>query len=468
MVVDSRLRLAFPRGSVLVGVLSAVVLVGLAGVSIQRVRDGENELLALPVAASLVKETYSEDEAVGERIIEKMQGRVHNPMWTQLMGSTKMRRALAAAIGAERLQPGGSGASAFDLGNLLSGMTHQKRDQVKQELRLASYSHQRSRISENSPEPISPRREWELARARSHQRRGEQTFRRGEQNFQRRKLRRRAARRGSRSSSWGLPEMPDRLAENGWQQALLRSATRKKLREAPVYSSAAPRHASHKTKYVFDEFAPGVLPGTQPPVQPGTQPPAAAVHVVPLAHKPSKLASLLAKKASKAPLSVKDGLQKATGFGDTLVKVAPSAEDKLKQEVQHLKLMNAHERAQFEHHEKVDIEKRLMALEQQQFAAAATHITAVTNRSTSAPLKLMSAHAREQFEHHEQADIEKHLMALEHQQLPGAAPDAAAAKQAQRAARRAAVGFSLSPQDAKARGILKQAKGSLRPHTLAA
>jgi hypothetical protein len=64
MVVDSRLRLAFPRGSVLVGVLSAVVLVGLAGVSIQRVRDGENELLALPVAASLVKETYSEDEAV--------------------------------------------------------------------------------------------------------------------------------------------------------------------------------------------------------------------------------------------------------------------------------------------------------------------------------------------------------------------------------------------------------------------
>jgi hypothetical protein len=431
-----------------VGLLSAVVLVGLAGVSIQRMRDGENELVALPVAASLVKETYSEDEAVGERIIEKMQGRVHNPMWTQLMGSTKMRRALAAAIGAERLQPGGSGASAFNLGNMLSGMTHQKRDQVKQELRLASYSHQRSRIPQNSPEPISPRREWELARARSHQRRGEQNFRRGEQNFQRRKLRRRAARRGSRSSSWGLPEMPDRLAENGWQQALQRSATRKKLREVPAYPSAAPHHASHKTKYVFDEFAPGVLPGTQPPAAAGTQPPAAAaVHVVPPAHKPSKLASLLAKKASKAPLSVKDGLQKATGFGDTLVKVAPSEEDKLKQEVQHLKLMNAHERAQFEHHEKVDIEKRLMALEQQQFAAA------VTNRSTSAPLKLMSAHAREQFEHHEQADIEKHLMTLEHQQLPAAAPGAAAAAtQAQRAAR----------------GILKQAKGSLRPHTLVA
>ena len=453
MVVDSRLRLAFPRGSVLVGLLSAVVLVVLAGVSIQRMRDGENELVALPVAASLVKETYSEDEAVGERIIEKMQGRVHNPMWTQLMGSTKMRRALAAAIGAERLQPGGSGASAFNLGNMLSGMTHQKRDQVKQELRLTSYSHQRSRIPENSPEPISPRREWELAR--SHQRRGEQSFRRGEQNFHRRKIRRRAARRGSRSSSWGLPEMPDRLAENGWQQALQLSATRKNLREVPVYhASAVLRHASHKTKYVFDEFAPGVLPGTQLPA-------AAAVRVVPPAHKPSKLASLLAKKASKAPLSVKDGLQKATGFGDTLVKVAPSEEDKLKQEVQHLKLMNAHERAQFEHHEKVDIEKRLMALEQQQFAAAATHITAVTNRSTS-------AHAREQFEHHEQADIEKHLMTLEHQQLPAAAPDAVAAKQAQRAARRAAVGFSLSPQDAKARGILKQAKGSLRPHTLVA
>jgi len=363
----SRLRRAFPGGAVAASVLAAATLIGLASWS---VRPSHQELVALPVASSLVKETYSEDASVGEKIMQKMAGRVHNPIWTQLMGNRKMRTALAAAIGAERLAPGGSSASAFNLGNLLSGMTDQKRSQVKQQLRLAGVSHapqrfERAPRAEPEP-PLSPWREWERSQARSRA-------------HSRELLRRVHSRAGKSAPSW-VPEMPDRLAANGWQQAL--SIRKKKVQQVPRahHSVHQDAHRILHTNFVFDEFAPGVLPDTSPPAPP---PLAAAVKKAPVAAP--------VKKASKPAQSVKEGVEKATGFGDTIVNVGESAEDKLKQEVLHLKAMNTHEKQQFEKREKVDIEHNLMTLEKKQLdaptsssaAAAAAHRSAAKASMTS-------------------------------------------------------------------------------------
>ena len=311
-------------------------------------RDGarRDALVALPVGSSLVKETYAQDARVGERIIAKMAGRVHSPIWQQLMGSKKMRTALAAAIGAERLQPGAP-ASAFDLGNLLSGMPQQKREQVKQQLRMRSLPHPTARRFERvKPEFVSPREEWE--RAEGGRRRLEQG------------RRQRSARSPPRERArpWE-PAMPDRLAANGWQQALSPPQTLRQVPSAGHHPSPSHRPVVH-TKFVFDEFAPGVLPGTAP------HPPPVAAAKKPAVPLPA--AAKHPQKTGRQAMSAKEAVEKATGFGDTIVKVQESPEDKLKKQVQHLKAVNAQEKREFEKREQVDIEHNLVSLEKQQLA----------------------------------------------------------------------------------------------------
>lgn len=316
------------------GVLAAVALVGLVGVHLvlRHGGRGRDSLAALPVGASLVRETYAQDAAVGEKIMKKMAGRVHNPMWSQLMGSKKMRTALAAAIGAERLAPGTSAASAFNLGNLLSGLPHRKREQVKQQLRLRSLPHSTAHRFERVQQGVvSPRREWDDARLRGRSR-----------GRWRRALRSRAAAR--ERARLLEPAMPNRMAANGWQQALSPPHTRA-ASASRVLSVKSHRPKVLHTKFVFDEFAPGVLPGDS----------AHTVHPTAV-EKPASPAPAAVKRPQKMEskhMSPQEAVEKATGFGDTIVKVQDSAEDKLKKEVQHLQAMNAEEKREFEKREKV-------------------------------------------------------------------------------------------------------------------
>mmetsp|Transcript_37005 Transcript_37005/g.54316 ORF Transcript_37005/g.54316 Transcript_37005/m.54316 type:complete len:835 (+) Transcript_37005:88-2592(+) len=349
----SRLRRALPRIAVAAGNVSAVVLLCVAVLSaLPANKQRRDALVALPLASSLVKETYAEDASVGEKVISRMAGRVHNPIWNELMANSKMRTALAAAIGAERLAPGGSSASAFNLGNLLSGMPEHKRTQVKQQLAGALHAPRRfERAPRAEREQLSPRREWERARARSM--------------AHRRELSRRVQSRvGKHVHAW-VPEMPDRLAANGWQQALSIQNKKKVPRE---HFSPQDTHHALRTNFVLDEFAPGVLPDTLPPVPPA----AAAVKTAPAAPTKKASTSPPAKNLSKPVQTVKEGVEKATGFGDTIVQVGESDEDKLKEEVQHLKAMNVHEKRQFEKREKVDIEHNLLSLEAKQLHSSSS------------------------------------------------------------------------------------------------
>lgn len=318
------------------GVLAAVALVGLVGVHLVLRHGGRSRdsLATLPVGASLVRETYAQDAAVGEKIMRKMAGRVHNPMWSQLMGNKKMRTALAAAIGAERLAPGTSAASAFNLGNLLSGMPHRKREQVKQQLRLRSLPHSTAhrfeRVNQREERHVSPRREWDDARLRQ----------RGRGRWRRAMRSRAAAREHARSLE---PAMPDRMAANGWQQAL---SPPHGARQASTVLSVESHHPKVlRTKFVFDEFAPGVLPGDSAHTMHPTAVEKPASPAPPAVQRPQKMES--------KHMSPQEAVEKATGFGDTIVKVQDSAEDKLKNEVQHLQAMNAAEKREFEKREKV-------------------------------------------------------------------------------------------------------------------
>ncbi len=147
--------------------------------------------------------------------------------------------------------------------------------------------------------------------------------------------------------------MPDRLASNGWPQAL---SSQGHAHSQALHTYSPAPHAVPHTKFVFDEFAPGVLPGTS--AAPATAPKPAA---------PPKPAATPKHAASpKAPASVKEDLEKATGFGDTIVKVGETREDKLEKEVQHLRAMNEQEKKQFEKREQMDIEHKLVALESKQ------------------------------------------------------------------------------------------------------
>ena len=249
------------------------------------------------------------------------------------MGSKKMRTALAAAIGAERLAPGASASSAFNLGNLLSGMPYGKREQVKQQLRLRSLPRPTARRFERvEHEAVSPRREWERAELFGWRGRG---------GWKRAVRPHSHAREPARS--WE-PAMPDRLAANGWQQALTPPQA---SRQAPsALHAAKPSHPALRTKFVFDEFAPGVLPGTSV----HAMHPAAAKRPAP---PPPAAVQPAQKLASKHVMSAKEAVDKATGFGDNIVKVKESPEDKLKKEVQHLRAMNAAEKLEFEKREKV-------------------------------------------------------------------------------------------------------------------
>jgi transcriptional regulator of acetoin/glycerol metabolism len=159
--------------------------------------------------------------------------------------------------------------------------------------------------------------------------------------------------------------MPDRLAANGWQQAL--SIQNKKNVPREHFSPQDTHHAL-RTNFVLDEFAPGVLPDTSPPVPPA----AAAVKTAPAAPTKKASTSPPAKNLSKPVQTVKEGVEKATGFGDTIVQVGESDEDKLKEEVQHLKAMNVHEKRQFEKREKVDIEHNLLSLEAKQLHSSSS------------------------------------------------------------------------------------------------
>ena len=383
----SRLNTALPRGATLIGVLAVTVLVALSSVGTwRRSISQRDELIGLPVGSSLVKETYDEDAAVGEKIIDKMATQVHSPVWKQLIGSKKMRMALAAAIGAERLQPGGP-ASAFNLGNLLSGMPHQKRAQVKQQLRLADVPHPHS-----FAKALSPWQEWERSRGSPRPRR---------RNFER-SWHSKQARAVNHAPSW-VPEMPDRLAANGWQQALSPQqalhAVHPKVNRATRNTNTGT--AEHHIQYVFDEFAPGVLPGTSSPAPP---------KVV------KKVAAPPPAKPKVHKVSIKEGVEKATGFGDTLVKIGETPEQKLQNEVQHLRAMNAKEKAQFEKREKVDIEHNLVALEKKQLAAS------------QAPARL--------------------------------SPAAAAAKQHAEFKHATEIGLTSSAPDQKVKSVLNKAKGA--------
>ena len=330
------------RGTAAAGALSVIALLGLAWVGLRLERRRE-ALVSLPVGTSLVKETYAEDEAVGEKIIARMARRVHSPVWRRLIASKKMRSALAAAVGAERLKPGASRSAAsasFNLGNLLSGMPHPKRELVQQQLRLAAVSHPHPYA-----ESVSPRQEFELAQGTAMRRRS-------------------AARRERvgrpRARSWE-PEMPDRLAANGWPQALS-SQGRAHSQALHTYSPAPHAVRFRHTKFVFDEFAPGVLPGTS--AAPSAAPKPATAPKQAAAPKPAATPKHAASPT--APASVKEDLEKATGFGDTIVKVGETREDKLEKEVQHLRAMNEQEKKQFEKREQMDIEHNLLALERKQ------------------------------------------------------------------------------------------------------
>jgi hypothetical protein len=332
------------RGAAAAGALSVIALLALVvGLRLERRNEA---LVSLPVGSSLVKETYAEDEAVGEKIIARMSRRVHSPVWHQLIGSKKMRSALAAAVGAERLQPGASlsaASASFNLGNLLSGMPHPKRELVQQQLRLAAVSHPHPYA-----ESVSPRQEFELAQGSANRRRSAAR-------------RERVGRpRAAPRARWWEPEMPDRLAANGWPQAL--SSQGRAHSQALHTYSPAPHDVPH-TKFVFDEFAPGVLPGTS--AAPAAAPKPATAPKPVAAPKPA-LATPKHAASSTAPASVKEDLEKATGFGDTIVKVGETPEDKLEKEVQHLRAMNEQEKKQFEKREQMDIEHNLVALERKQ------------------------------------------------------------------------------------------------------
>ena len=118
--------------------------------------------------------------------------------------------------------------------------------------------------------------------------------------------------------------MPDRLAANGWQQALspVGRATSQALHSAPP--SQVPHAVSH-TNFVFDEFAPGVLPGTS--TVPAAAPKAAAAPTPAASAKLAKKTATSTTTTTRA--SVKQGIEKATGFGDTIVKVGETPEAKL-------------------------------------------------------------------------------------------------------------------------------------------
>jgi len=347
----SRLRRALPRIAVAAGSVTAVVLLCVAVLSAPPAnKQRRDALVALPLASTLVKETYAEDALVGEKVISRMAGRVHNPILNELMANSKMRTALAAAIGAERLAPGGSSTSAFNLGNLLSGIPVHKRVQVKQHLAGVLHAPRRfERAPQAEREQLSPRREWERARSMAH----------------RRGLSRHVQSRvGKHAHAW-VPEMPDRLAANGWQQAL---QIQNKKRVPREHFSPLDTHHALRTNFVLDEFAPGVLPDTSPPVPP----PAAAVKTAPADPTKKVSTSPPAKNLSKPVQTIKEGVEKATGFGDTIVQMGESDEDKLKEEVQHLKAMNVHEKRQFEKREKVDIEHNLLSLEAKQLHSSSS------------------------------------------------------------------------------------------------
>ena len=347
---------AATAGVALLAVYCMVIAMGGPGrpgarVALEAVRPG--------AAADLVRQTYADDAAMGERIIGKMRGRMHNKLWTELVGNPTTRRALAAALGAERLQPG---AGAFNLGNLLSGMPRRRRAQVRQQLRLNSpdvhgLHGSVHRASSRAREPLSPLQEWERGQERAG------------------------------AAATRVSKMSGRLTRDRLAPSLpIRQRT---VVRAKTAGHGASQHA-FRTQFVLDEFAPGVLPapghGHAPAsgvVKSGPPEKAAAVHTA-SASKPSSDSKVAAVTAgnlvdaiSKWVAPVKKGVQKATGFDDARVTVGETAEDKLEKQIRHLKALNAAEKREFEKREKHDVEQTLVALEAKQLNLS----TSASNRT---------------------------------------------------------------------------------------
>ena len=358
------------RGSGKVAVLSKAATAGVAFLAVYCMviamggpgRPGARvalEAVRGRAAADFVRQTYADDAAMGERIIGKMRGRVHNELWTELVGNPTTRRALAAALGAERLQPG---AGAFNLGNLLSGMPRRRRAQVRQQLRLNSPDVHGLHgpvhgASSRARKPLSPLQEWERGQERAG------------------------------AAATRVSTMSGRLTRGRLVPSLpMRQPT-------VVPAKTAEHHASQhafRTQFVLDEFAPGVLPApghghapasgvvkSGPPEKTAAVPTASASKHSSNSKLAAVTAGNLVDAISKWVAPVKKGVQKATGFDDAKVTVGETVEDKLEKQIRHLKALNAAEKREFEKREKHDVEQRLVALEAKQLNLS----TSASNRT---------------------------------------------------------------------------------------
>lgn len=228
-----------------------------------------------------LQRVYLEDERRGNQILQAMRGKVRSPLLDKLLKSKKMRGVLAAAIGSAREQENVNGGGlAFDLGNIISG------EQAGKHLAVAPHHLQQMRQQGHRMQHATAARKFAPAVAASKP-----------------------------AVAVPKPSVPAKQV-----------------------------HAASAPALEYNEFAPGVLPGTGKYIAPKPTPKPARLPAKP-AKKLSAAEIAAAKAAAAQRAKLLHGVETATGFADKTV-AADTHEAKLQAKIKALEAAGAAQKAQ--------------------------------------------------------------------------------------------------------------------------
>lgn len=228
-----------------------------------------------------LQRVYLEDERRGNQILQAMRGKVRSPLLDKLLKSKKMRGVLAAAIGSAREQENVNGGGlAFDLGNIISG------EQAGKHLAVAPHHLQQMRQQGHRMQHATAAKKFAPAVAASRP-----------------------------AVAAPKPSVPAKQV-----------------------------HAASAPALEYNEFAPGVLPGTGNYIAPKPAPKPARPPAKP-AKKLSAAEVAAAKAAAAQRAKLLHGVETATGFADKTV-AADTHEAKLQAKIKALEAAGAAQQAQ--------------------------------------------------------------------------------------------------------------------------